>query len=169
MTKLPLTLSSISNTPGAYVDCEDHKNETTGQFQPEDELQLGKKHPPSQQGLQETASSKLYSSKQKQRYAKLERQAVSQNAPLSRKMLASPRTARMIASKAQEVAKRVPRSWENPLSPQRSRPLQRARVYKEHERISRSEACSPRVSNTAELWNEGLTPRQLDIRLKACL
>ena len=156
--KLPLALSSINNTLGTALENHDHGHNTNGQA--EVEVQHGKKRPFSEQGLQDSASK---FSKQNQRQNEPNAQSGSQNVPRSRKLLASPRTAQMVASKAQEVAKRLPRSWENPSPPGAP---QHKKLHKLHERISRSEACSPRASNTAEFWNEGLTPRQLEIRSK---
>ena len=162
MKRLPLALSSINNTLGSPLDTHDPRCETSKQLWAEDEVRQGKKRSLPQQALQEPASSL---SKQAYHSHAHAAGSVSQYMPHSRKMLASPRTAQMVAAKAQEVAKKLPRSWENPQPAQRPQTPQPGRVPKVVMRNSRSEACSPRA-NAAELWNEDLTPRQMHIRQK---
>lgn len=161
MKRLPLALSSINNTLSTSLAKHDRRHETNRQLSAQQEVHQGKKRPLPQQDLPATTLSD-----QEQQFHAHAAEAASRHVPHGRKMLGSPRTARMVVSKAQEVAKKVPRSWEHPQSPERPRTPQPGRVHRTVMRISRSEACSPRVSNSAELWNEDLTPRQMNIRQK---
>ncbi len=91
-----------------------------------------------------------------------------------RYLLASPRTTKKVIAQVKELAKKVPRSWDDAEAAAKCHPLRHAlkpprERHRENHRVSRSEASSPRrtaLSGIAERENVSgeWTPREINLK-----
>ncbi len=162
--RLPLALSSLNNSPSSAAESNWLGEAARLPNRPRTDDRTGFTNEPASTHQQLASVQPIHQQQAKQK----------PHTPV-RKLLASPRTAKLFTSKAQELAKRLPRSWEDPLAhakPHTNDALQPPHAQENlpigHQRASRSEHSSPRSPKLAELWNLDFNPKQQRIREKVC-